>query len=316
MIPVFDDWASLALLLPRLDAALASTGEEAEVLVVNDGSTLPAPSDLVGFTPRALRTVRVLELHRNLGHQRAIAIGLTYVHTHLPGRTLVVMDGDGEDAPEDVPRLLARFQEEDGRKVVFAGRKKRSESLVFVVFYHLFRGLHLLLTGHSVRVGNFSVLPPQALRTLVVVSELWNHYAAAVYKARIPRSVIPTERGTRIAGRPTMNFPALVTHGLSAMSVFGEAIGARLLIASGSVILLALLGVTAVIYLRFFALRPIPGWAYISAGVLVVIVMQAVVASGMFIFTILNSRQGSSFLPIRDFAFFCEEARVLYSRNR
>ena len=45
-------------------------------------------------------------------------------------------------------------------------------------------------------------------RRLVVVSELWNHYAAAVLRSRIPYAIIPTDRGTRIAGKPTMNWTA------------------------------------------------------------------------------------------------------------
>ena len=93
-----------------------------------------------------------------------------------------------------------------------------------------YRFVHLLLTGERVRVGNFSVIPRDLLRRLVAVSDLWNHYAAAVFHARIPYTTIPTTRGTRYAGASQMNFVALVTHGLSAMSVFGDRIGVRLLI--------------------------------------------------------------------------------------
>ena len=66
-----------------------------------------------------------------LGHQRAIATGLCYAHDHLPAHVVVVMDGDGEDAPQDVPRLLDQVRATDGRKIVFAERTKRSESVVF-----------------------------------------------------------------------------------------------------------------------------------------------------------------------------------------
>jgi hypothetical protein len=44
---------------------------------------------------------------RNLGHQRAIAIGLGYLKATVPGKFLIVMDSDGQDRPEDVRRLLA-----------------------------------------------------------------------------------------------------------------------------------------------------------------------------------------------------------------
>ena len=78
---------------------------------------------------RAIGRVEVLHLRRNLGHQRAIAIGLAFVEAERPRcRAVVLMDSDGEDAPEDVPRLVARCEQEGRRKIVFAERTKRSES--------------------------------------------------------------------------------------------------------------------------------------------------------------------------------------------
>ena len=104
--------------------------------------------------------------------------------------------------------------------------------LSFAVFYHLYRHLHRALTGVRVRVGNFSILPFAYLSTLVAMSELWNHYAAAVFRSKLAFRMIPIPRGTRIAGSSKMNFVALVSHGLSAISVFGDIVGVRLLIAS------------------------------------------------------------------------------------
>ena len=96
------------------------------------------------------------------------------------------MDSDGEDSPQDVPRLLERFEAEACGKVIFAERTKRSESMTFMFFYSVYRWVHLMLTGVPVRVGNFSVIPRSRLESLVTVSELWNHYAAAVFKSRQP----------------------------------------------------------------------------------------------------------------------------------
>jgi hypothetical protein len=67
-----------------------------------------------------------LRLRRNLVHQRTIAIGLAHIGEY-EARDVVVMDSDGEDDPRDVPRLVARMQEERGRSV-FAERTRRSES--------------------------------------------------------------------------------------------------------------------------------------------------------------------------------------------
>ena len=232
LIPSFNDWDSLAELLPRLDAVLSAHDTEVDILVVDDGSTTEPEEFLVSTAFRALRRVDVLRLRRNLGHQRAIAIGLAYVEDCLQASVVVVMDGDGEDDPADVPRLLARLEEEGNGRVVFAERSRRSESHSFRTFYALYKFLHRVLTGKGVRVGNFSAIPRGRLSSLVVVSDLWNHYAAAVIRSRQPHCLIPTCRSVRLCGRSTMNFVSLVVHGLSAISVYSDVVGVRLLVMS------------------------------------------------------------------------------------
>ena len=80
-------------------------------------------------------------------------------------------------------------------------------------------------------MGNFSVIPRERLASLVVVSELWNHYAAAAMRSRQPFCTIPTRRAERLDGESKMNFVGLVVHGLSAISVYSDIVGVRLLIA-------------------------------------------------------------------------------------
>ncbi len=312
LTPVFDDWAALGALLGRLDAVLAAAGLMAEVLVVDDGSAMPADS-LRAPILHALRQVHVLRLRRNVGHQRAIALGLAYVEANVPCRAVVVMDSDGEDDPADVPRLLARCEAEGFRKVVFAERQKRSESWLFRVFYLLYRLLYRLLCGQPVRVGNFSVVPRENLRSLVAVSELWNHYAAAVYKSRQPCCAVPTRRARRLDGRSQMNFVSLIVHGLSAISVHADTVGVRLLIASTALIAASGLGLAGVVAVRLLTSLAIPGWATSAAGLLLVLLLQFVLFSIVFCFITLSSRQGTTVLPLRDYPYFVADVRRVYA---
>ncbi len=128
-------------------------------MVIDDGSTVPLKGQMDGKSYRRISRVEVLQLRRNLGHQRAIAIGLAFVHGERPCDAVVVMDADGQDRPEDVPLLLQKLQEEDGRKIVFAARMRRSESLLFRAAITAIVPMHRVLTGVSVRVGNFSIVP-------------------------------------------------------------------------------------------------------------------------------------------------------------
>lgn len=308
LLPAYDDWEALRRLLPLLDSELQAAGMKARVAIVDDGSPTPAPADLFAGG-EALVDVSVLALRRNLGHQRAIAVGLAWIQANAACRAVVVMDADGEDAADVVPKLVRRMDELGGGKIVFAARTRRSENAVFRVFYQLFRWFHLAATGLPVRVGNFSVIPRSALDRLVVCSDLWSHYAACVHKAKIPFELIPSHRAERLGGRSQMNFVALVTHGLCAMAVFGDRIGVRMLIATAVTFTLSLVaGVSAMIT---YASEPMPFWAAVALGVLLVVVLQMLLFSFVFVFIILVGRNVSDFLPIRDHAYFVSGVRRL-----
>jgi hypothetical protein len=223
----------------------------------------------------------------------------------------VIMDGDGEDAPNDVPRLIERLHGGDGPQVVFAERRRRSESWFFRVSYLLYRWTHRWLTGIPVRVGNFSALPGALVERLVVVSELWNHYAAAVFKARLPRTSIPTTRAARLGGAPKMNFVSLVAHGLSALSVHAEIIGVRLFVvtlaAVGVVILLLMMTISGYMLGRV----TVPAWAGVGIGVLLLLLMQAIGLAMGFVFLVLHARSQPLFIPLRDYTYFLSRIDVL-----
>src|SRR5918992_4338948 len=300
LIPVYEDWKALDLLLPLLDRELNTENLRADILIVDDGSSefhfLAAEQKAF----RAIEAIDILPLRRNVGHQRAIAVGLSYLEANQLRYPVVVMDGDGEDDPRDVPRLVKECSAQQDQKIIFAARTRRSECLSFKLFYHLYRVIHFLLTGVQVQVGNFSVIPAGVLRRLVAVSELWNHYAAAVYKSKQPIALIPAERRCRLEGSSRMNLIALVVHGLSAMAVFGDRIGVRLLIVVSMGMMLVGGGLITVIAIRFLTSLGIPGWATYVTGLLLVILIQMLIVVLVFAFVILAGRDTVSIIPSRD----------------
>ncbi len=314
-MPLRDDWLSASELIRRLDKTISLCPCSVEVLLVDDGSLQRYERDNFQSHFSVVRVIRVLRLRRNLGHQRAIAIGLAFIQKNMSCDAVLVMDSDGEDTPEGVLDLLNAFSSNHGANATFAERTRRSESLVFRFFYQLYRVLHRELTGISVRVGNFSILPAEYLNTLVAMSELWNHYAAAVFRSKLSFTMIPIPRGTRIAGSSRMNFAALVSHGLSAISVFGDIVGVRLLIGSLAGSLLAALGIIVVVIVRIFTNRAIPGWATYATGVLAIIMIQFITIAASFTFFLLSSRTDLGFVPLRDYSLFVEEVADVFSHE-
>ena len=303
VIPVFEDWEALGRVLDKLDQVAEGQSFSLGVLLVDDGSATPLPDDLRNRQFRFLREVKVLSLRRNLGHQRAICIALSHAEEHDGSDAILVMDGDGEDAPEDVPRLVHAMQESGNARVVFAERTRRSETWFFQFCYRFYQVLHWLLTGNRVRVGNFSVIPRDVLSRLVVVSELWNHYSAAVFKSKMPFTTIRTERAKRLGGRSKMDFVGLVIHGLAALSIYGERIGVRLIVATlvASCLFVALLfGLTA----GDFREQELTAWAPLATGIVLVLLGQGIVLAIVFVFVILQARVNANFIPIRDYRYF------------
>jgi glycosyltransferase involved in cell wall biosynthesis len=315
LMPVRDDWPSAAELTRRLDTAIDPRWWRLDIMLVDDGSIQHCEPAAFAASFSAVQSIRILRLRRNVGHQRAIAIGLVHIHNTWACDAVVVMDADGEDTPEGLVALLDAFSMTNCSKAVFAERIRRSESLAFQLFYQLYRAVHLGLTGISVRVGNFSIMPAHYLEALVVVPELWNHYAAAVFRSRLPRTMFPIPRGKRIAGKSKMNFVALVTHGLSAISVFGDTVGVRLLMASLGGSFLAVMAIVLMTSVRLAARQGIPEWVPSAAGLLAVVMIQFVTIAASFTFFVLSNRMNLSFVPLRDCPLFEAGTTTVYPND-
>ena len=309
---VFNDWAAATCLLPLLDAELRNAELAAEVLVVDDGSTESLPDPLPAGSFVALRAIRVLQLRKNLGNQRAIATGLAYIHDRLPYDAVVVMDADGEDQPGDVVRLVHALAEDPKPTIVFAERSRRSETPLFTLFYHVYRLLHVLLTGKGIRVGNFSIVSSSLLAGLVVDINLWSHYAASVYVSKVRTSTIPTQRGRRLQGRSHLGFTALVVHGLAAISCYSEIVTVRLLIATAIALGAVIAGLMITIGIRLFTDWAISGWATYTAGILILSLLQLLLFSLILSTALLGSRKDQSSMPQRDYSYFVGCVRDLY----
>jgi glycosyltransferase involved in cell wall biosynthesis len=294
-MPVYRDWHVASLLCRRLDETFLNFPIELRVLLIDDGS----PEGVSGwqdFTSRSIACVEALTLQRNIGHQRAIAVGLCHVREHIDCDAVMVMDADGEDRPEDAMSLVRHFIDH-GDDVLFAMRRRRIESLSFRSGYVAYRLLHRLLTGVPVRVGNFSMLRSTCLDRLVHMSELWNHYAGAVFRSKLPYSLIPTDRGQRLGGQSHMNLISLVTHGLAGIATFSDVVATRLLVANVIGIMTVVAAILVVLGVRLGTNASIPGWATYTGGLLLVLLVQLASVAFSLVFTLMTTRTRTEFIP-------------------
>jgi polyisoprenyl-phosphate glycosyltransferase len=296
--PVYNDWQSLQLLTDEIAGLARAHDLKIHLIAVDDGSALPSDLHAGKWTRRL--DLQIVRLTRNLGHQRAIAVGLAFASDMNKHAPVIVMDCDGEDQPTDIPRLLDAYRN-DGSKIIFARRERRSENMLFRAFYFFFKLLFTVLTGRRISFGNYSLLPPESLKRIVHLQEIWNHFPAGVMHSSLQWTTIPTSRGRRYAGTSRMNFVNLVLHGLSAVSVYVEVVYVRLIFMSLVVMGLDVIGFLVLVYIRFFTPLAIPGWATSVAVGLTVIMIQAMLFLGLLSFIILSYRSVKMFIPAVDY---------------
>lgn len=306
LIPIYNDWESLNLFIKEIAEVLEKEGLRCGLFVVNDGSILPSNLEASKSSWPQFSFIEIIQLRRNIGHQRAITTGLTTIYSQRPCPAVFVADGDGEDKAEDIPRLWQKYRDCDGQKIVFAERTRRSEGIRFTVLYKSYQLLHLLLTGLPVKVGNFSVIPFWRLSNLVVISEMWNHYAAAVLKSKLPFDTVSTSRGKRLIGKSKIGWVGLFVHGLSALAVFGDVVGTRLLLVTVALFLASSLALSGLFFgAALFDVNFSQSLAYLFGFVLLFLSQTLTMAAGI-VFFVLSTRNGAGFLPIRDCPFFVE----------
>jgi len=295
--PVFEDWDSFTRLVGEIDQALTGCNVRCRILAVDDGSTTMLQKDRIADCDLThIEAVEILRLVCNLGHQRAIAVGLVAAAKGGDCDAVVVMDCDGEDRPHDLPQLLRCFHEKPDR-IAVAHRAKRSEGLAFRAFYLLYKLMFRLLTGKAISFGNYCLIPASVLNRTTFMPETWNNLASALTRSRLPLQKIDTNRGTRYAGRSKMNMVSLVVHGLSALSVYSDVAFVRMLLSALGLAALTLLGIAIAIGVRFVTDLAIPGWTTNVVGSLLIVLLQAVMLLFGVAFLLLNSRSSVSSIP-------------------
>lgn len=268
VMPIYEDQEASTRLFRELHAEY---GDSVYVVAVDDGS-VRQPVSIHTLEQCGLAGV-LITLKRNVGHQRAIAIGINYVAEHLSNiEHTIVMDSDGEDTPASIRTLMAPLASSQV-DVVVAERKSRVETLRFRMFYLVYKFLFALLTGRKISFGNFMALKSNAVRRLAVMPEIWTHVASGVLTSKLRIDTIPIDRGPRYAGKSKMNFVGLVLHGFRGLMVFAEDVLVRVGIVCAFVAGMTVLAGLVAIFLKLAGFAT-PGWFSVAMGILFLTFLQ------------------------------------------
>ena len=125
----------------NLDKEILELKGEFSVLIVNDGSNEKMPETKSVY--KNIKFVKVINMKKNQGHTRSYATGIRYLSKKENYDYLILMDGDGEDRPEEIKLLVNKVLKNEDVSVV-AKRVKRSEGLIFSILYNFLFKILLL----------------------------------------------------------------------------------------------------------------------------------------------------------------------------
>jgi len=117
IVPVYNEEGAIANLYQEIKAVGEKIGRSFEIIFINDGSTDKTLEVLKNFLP-----IKIIDLRRNFGQTAAMDAGIKAAK----GRYLATLDGDGQNDPADIPRLIAKLEQDD-LDVVSGWRKNRQD---------------------------------------------------------------------------------------------------------------------------------------------------------------------------------------------
>jgi len=196
VVPLYNEEEVVSLLFKRLQDLLGQLPCQAQVVMVNDGSSDATIVKLRDIA-QADRRFEVLSLARNFGHQLAATAGLDAAR----GDAIVLMDADLQDPPELVLDMLAEY--EKGYDVVYAQRLRRTGESIFKrasawLFYRLMRAL--IYKDLPVDTGDYRLVSRRFLDALNHMRETHRFLRGMVAWVGFPQTAVPFVRPPRAAG--------------------------------------------------------------------------------------------------------------------
>ena len=217
LIPVYNDWESLLKLIEEINENVKIFNSISfSCLIINDASTIQMPKI---YKPSKFETIEILNMRENRGHARCNAFGLRYAFKNKKFDNLILMDGDGEDRPEEIISLIKKINESPNNSVV-AKRVKRSEGPLFQFLYYVHKLITFFFTGKNINFGNYSLLTKDDVGKLQSKASLWSSFSGSVKKHIQNFNEIDSIRGIRYFGPSKMSLIKLVIHSFSIIAVF------------------------------------------------------------------------------------------------
>lgn len=240
IIPVYNDYKSLNVLLLKINQYL-TIQNKINILVVDDcSSEKPIIKNKDKFNN--ISKIKILRLKQNVGSQKAIYIALKYLKLIKNNFYIAVIDGDGEDNPIHLNKMLTIAKKKNDY-VVVSCRKTRRENLVIKFLYKLHLIIAFITTGKWISFGNFTTFHSKNIKKIILNKKYFLAFSSSIMKnCKIIKTT--SSRSKRYFGKSKVSFSFLFRHSLKVIGVFYKRVFIFSLIYS----------VISIIYLGYFSI--------------------------------------------------------------
>jgi glycosyltransferase involved in cell wall biosynthesis len=215
VIPVLNEQDSVNELTQRMLGVLGQQGETLEIIYVDDGSTDATFSTLAKLAEAEPR-LRIVRLARNYGQEAAVQAGML----RSRGRWVLQTDGDLQNPPEEIPKLLAKRAE--GFQIVYGARRQRRDPIHRVIASRLMVLLMRYVLGIQLPrdVTTFRVIDGDIARFIASLPEKRKFFSALTEWSGARAVSVPVAHDARRAGQTKYNLAKLINHTFDLMVGF------------------------------------------------------------------------------------------------
>lgn len=262
VIPVRDEEKNIGILVNRTSAALGGIQKSFEIIFVTDINRDNTVGVLEEYS-RKSPWIKTLKLANSFGQHVAVMAGLD----HSVGRNIVIMDGDLQDYPEDIPLLYAKLQE--GYDVVYGIKEKKNDNLFRNISSGLFNLLMKMLSDIKIDSNSsmFRIITRKALAEVIKFREYELSLTYIFSFINLPTTKVLVRSGIREKGETKYSFIKLLSFAVSSLISFSRK-PLRVIVSFGMMAsLFSFMYFGVVLYQYFTDEVEILGWATIIATV-------------------------------------------------
>lgn len=299
ILPIFNEESCLKEFLDSLMKVLEKMGECYEIVCIDDGSydqTWP----ILQEASRKNQNIKCIKFQRNFGHQIAISAGLK----HCTGKYVAILDSDGQDPPEVLPRFFEKCKE--GYDVVYAIRKKRKENFIKKICYAAFYRLYKIIVPFYVPLdaGDFSVISRRVVDFMNTLDER-NPFVRGLRSWYGGKQIgLEYEREKRISGRSKYSYYKLLHLAVNASVSFSK-FPLRLISLMGIIISsVSFIGGVGLIIMKLFIGINLIGW---TSTALLIIFFGGL---NLFVLGVMGEYIGSIFDEVKRRPLFLIEETI------